>query len=180
MPTYVALLRAINVGVANRLKMADLREALDGLDLESVRTLLQSGNVVFSSTSRSAAKLEARLEERVREKLGLDSDCFVRSSADWRELVRANPFPREAKREPSKLLAIALKKRPTAAAVSALQSSIEGPERLRAHGRQLYAFYPNGTAKSRLTIARIESALQTRATGRGWNTVLKLEETAGR
>ncbi len=158
--------------------MADLRTFFTGLGFESVQTLLQSGNVVFASSSGAGDKLEVRLEVGAEASLGLRTDFFVRSRAAWQALVQHNPFPREAKRDPSKLAVVFLKRAPSARAVRSLQASIKGPELIRSHAKQAYIVYPNGIGRSSLTAPMIEKALGSRRTARNWNTVLKLQAAA--
>ena len=98
MPTQIALLRAVNVGGRNRLAMADLRALFVTLGFESVQTLLQSGNVVFMSSSGADKKLERILEARAKADLELQTDFFVRSAKEWNTLVQHNPFPRGRRR----------------------------------------------------------------------------------
>ncbi len=174
MTTYVALLRAVNVGGRKPVAMQDLRALLEGAGFEDPRTLLQSGNLLFRGRARAPAALERWLEARMRARLGLETDVFVRTSEEWEEIVARNPFRAEAARDPAHLLVLCLKDGPAPALVRALHSSIAGPEVVEAAGRELYAVYPAGIGRSRLTIARIETELRTRATGRNWNTVVKL------
>jgi uncharacterized protein (DUF1697 family) len=114
------------------------------------------------------------LERETEVHLGLTTDFFVRTAREWRALVDANPFPDEAEAEPGRLVVLAAKEAPAAARVRALQDAIKGRERIRAVGRQAYAAYPDGIGRSKLTTVVIEKHLQTRVTGRNWNTVLKL------
>lgn len=176
---HVAFLRAVNLGPHNKVAMADLRELLAGLGMHEPRSWLQSGNLVFGSEEATGADLERRLEEAAAEELGLETDVFVRTAAEWREVLAANPFPEEAESDPSHLLVHVLKQAPEPAAVTALQEAIRGREAVRAEGRQLYAVYPDGIARSRLTSTLIERKLGTRATGRNWNTAVKLAALAG-
>jgi uncharacterized protein (DUF1697 family) len=175
MTAFVALLRAVNLGSHNQVRMADLRDLCGRLDLAEARTLLQSGNVVFRGASRSGAALERTLEAELEKGLGVRTDFFVRTAKEWNELVSANPFPAEAKRDPGHLLALVLKDAPEPADVKALQAAITGPELIRAVGRTAYVVYPAGVGTSRLTNVVIEKKLGTRSTGRNWNTVLKLQ-----
>ena len=177
MTTHIALLRAVNVGGRNLVAMAGLRAMLTRLGFGDPRSLLQSGNLVFESTKRHA-DVEALLEAGAKRHLGLDTAFFVRSTDEWRAVVARNPFPREAARDPGRLLVMFLKDAPGARAVDALRSAIRGPELVRARGRHAYLVYPNGTGRSRVTTALIEGKLGTRGTGRNWNTVLKLESLA--
>jgi uncharacterized protein (DUF1697 family) len=177
MHTHIALLRAINVGGRNLIPMADLRAMIESVGHESVQTLLQSGNVVFKAKAGSAA-LERALEQQTEKRFRFHVDYFVRSAAEWETIIRRNPFPREAKRDPARFVAVCLKDSPSAEQIAALRAAIRGPEVFEADGRQLYAVYPNGQGTSKFTTALIESRLATRGTARNWNTVLKLAALA--
>ena len=171
---YVALLRAINVAGHQMVGMADLRAFLADLGFGEPRSLLQSGNLVFGGRKRPARQLEQFLEAEARKRLDLPTDFFVRTADEWAGIVARNPFPDEAVRDPGHLLVMFLKDTPGDSQVKALQAGISGREIVRAHGPHAYIFYPDGVGRSKLTNARIEKALGTRATGRNWNTVRKL------
>ena len=178
MTVHIGLLRGVNVGGRTQVAMADLRAMMAELGLGEARTLLQSGNVVFRSSRRKGAALERALEEATRERLGLSTDFFVRTATEWDAIVAANPFPDEAERDPGHLVMMALKDPAEAKALKALRAAVTGPEVIGAEGRQLYIVYPAGIGRSRLTHGLIEAKLATRATGRNWNTVLKLAALA--
>jgi uncharacterized protein (DUF1697 family) len=171
---FVALLRAVNVGGRRSVAMTDLREAASSLGFSDVRTVLQSGNVVFGATGRSATAIERALEAAIESRLGLEADCLVRTARQWAALVRDNPFRAEARTDPGRVVLMCLKATPDPGAVNALSAAITGPERLRAAGRELYMVYPDGIGRSRLTGVLIERVLGTRGTSRNWKTVLKL------
>lgn len=172
--TRIALLRAVNVSGSGKLAMADLRAFLEAMGLEDVRTLLQTGNAVFGGGSAAAAELEAGLEREARARLGLDTTFFIRGAAEWREMIAANPFPREAARDPTRTVALLLKDASEEAKLEDLRAAIGGRETVAAIGRTLYALYPDGQGRSKLTLTLIERKLGTRATARNWNTVLKI------
>ena len=174
---HIALLRAVNLAAKNMVAMADLRAMAEGLGFEKPQTLLQSGNLVFDSKP-TGAKLEALLEATAKKRLGLETDFFVRTAKEWQALIAANPFPAEAKSDPSHLVMMCLKKAPGADALSNLRQAIKGRERVECDGRQAYAVYPDGIGNSKLTMALIQKHLQTSGTGRNWNTVLKLAALA--
>jgi uncharacterized protein (DUF1697 family) len=178
MPAYIALLRAINVGGNKPVAMPKLRDFVSSLGFTDVGTLLQSGNLVFAADERKAASLEQLLETEAEKRLGLSTEFFVRTAKQWAAIIAANPFPEEAKRDPSHLLMVALKDKPSAEAVKTLQALNKGPEIIRTDGRQAYIVYPDGIGRSKLTGKLIEAKLGTRATGRNWNTVLKLAALA--
>lgn len=172
---YIALLRAVNIGSHNKVGMAQLRSLFETLGMKRVRSLLLSGNVVFEGPAVPAASLERRLEREVEETLGVATDILLRSAGEWNDIIEANPFVKEAKEDPAHLLVMCLREPPKGAAVAALEEAIRGRERFRAGTRHAYLVYPDGIARSRLTIGLIESKLGTRGTARNWNTVLKLK-----
>ena len=175
---HIALLRAVNVGGRAKIAMADLKVLMDDMGLEDGRTLLQSGNLVFRARGLPGDELERRLEDEAEHRLGLKTDVLVRTAAEWSRVIEANPFAREAADDPGRLLVLALKAPPVAGGLDALRAAITGPERIAGEGRHVYAVYPEGVGGSRLTTPLIERRLGVRATGRNWNTVLKLQAAA--
>ena len=161
----IALLRGINVGGKSMMAMADLRDLLTKLKFENVRTILQSGNLVFD-TKKKPADVEALLEKE------LHVDVIVRTPKEIDAIIEANPFPSEARNDPGRLVVLFLKGTGDG---KALQKVIKDREIARGNGRQIYVYYPDGQGRSRLTNALIEKTLGTRATARNWNTVLKLQ-----
>jgi uncharacterized protein (DUF1697 family) len=178
MTVHIALLRAVNLAGSSSVAMSDLRSVMAGLGFEA-KTLLQSGNLVFDAGAQKAAALERLIETELAEKLSLKTEIFVRSRKEWRALIAANPFPKEAQADPGHLVLIALRDKAKPADVKALQAAIKGRETVAAAGRVLYAVYPDGIGRSKLTMAAIEKALGTRGTGRNWNTVLKIAALIG-
>jgi uncharacterized protein (DUF1697 family) len=171
--THLALIRGINVGGNRMVPMDELKAFATRLGLADVRTLLQSGNMVFRSPRRPAA-LEDLLESEAKEHLGLTAEFFIRTADEWRAIIAGNPFPDAARNDPGHLLVVFLKDAPGPERYAALRGAITGPEVVLPGGRQAYAVYPEGVGRSRLTSALIDRILGTRGTGRNWNTVLKL------
>jgi uncharacterized protein (DUF1697 family) len=180
MPTHLAFLRAVNVGGHGPIPMAKLRAWLEKLGCTDVRTLLQSGNVVFQSEASGGAALERKLEAAAAKDLGLETDFFVRTAKEWDAVIAQNPFPAEAKNDPSHLVVVVLKTAPSAAQVKSLQAATarKGRELVHAHARELYVVYRDGIGRSKLTLGLIEKHLGARGTGRNWNTVLKMAALA--
>jgi uncharacterized protein (DUF1697 family) len=174
MVVQIALLRAVNVG-GRKLAMAELKGMFESLGFSTVRTILQSGNVIFGGARRTGAALESFLEAETERRLKLRTDYLLRTADEWNAIVGENPFRREAKDDPRHLLVLPLKSAPATSLVATLEAAVQGREIVRAAGRQLYAYYPDGIGESKLTIALIERKLQTRCTGRNWNTVLKIQ-----
>jgi uncharacterized protein (DUF1697 family) len=176
MTARIALFRGVNVGGSGKLPMGELRALAAELGFEQPRTLLQSGNLVFRSPLVPQA-LEALIEARIAERFALDREVMVRTPTEWAELIAANPFADEAMAEPNRLIVMVLKGDPDAAGLAALRA-FAGPERIEARGRALYIHYPHGQGVSKLPASPAWKRLKTVATGRNWNTVLKLARMA--
>ena len=179
MTTFVALLRGINVGGAKRLAMADLRAAAERLGLCNVRTVLQSGNLLFETAALEEAALDRRLEAAIASDLGVGCDVVIRSAPDWRGMMAANPFGEAARSDPARLHLFALKSAPVADGEARLKAAIVGREAGRVIGRCAYIHYPDGMGDSKLTSPIIDRALGVRGTARNWNTVVKIAAIAG-
>lgn len=170
---YAALLRGINVGGNKKVSMAELRDFAAKLGLDDPRTLLQSGNLVFSSKT-TAQKLESMLEMETKKRFALETRYLLRTADEWQSVIAVNPFPDAAVRDPSHLVVMFFRDAPAPRSVKALQAAIVGREAVRAIGRQAYLTYPDGIGDSKLTLPMIEKALGTTGTGRNWNTVTKI------
>lgn len=164
---YFAFLRAVNVTGRNIVRMEELRTLCTSLGYANVRTLLQSGNVVFESKRKPS---ETQIAEAIREASGLNIKVMLRNEAELRSVVERNPFT--PVREPSHLLVVFLAAEPTG------KLTYGGPEAYHVDGRELYVDYVNGVANSKLTNALIERQLGVAGTARNWNTVTKLLELA--
>ena len=153
--------------------MTDLRNFLTALGMENVRSLLQSGNLVFESKVRTGSELERFLESEALDRMSLEADFIVRTPEEWKTIIRQNPFRKEAEKDPAHLVVMFLKAEPDVADIVALQGDIRGREVVRAKGKQAYIYFPDGQGRSKLTHTVLEKRLG-RGTGRNWNTVLKL------
>ncbi|HEX8623139.1 MAG TPA: DUF1697 domain-containing protein [Allosphingosinicella sp.] len=176
MARLIALLRAVNVG-GRKLPMAELRALCGELGWEDVETYIQSGNLVFRAGGRPDA-IEARLEEAIEARFGLDVPVIVRTASQWAALAAANPFEDAARDEPNRLQLLVSKRPLEADAAEKLTERAQAGERVEAAGGALWLHYPQGVASSKLTPALIDKACGSPATGRNWNTVLKLREMA--
>ena len=122
----IALLRGINVGGNKMVAMTALRDLLAALGFTNVRSLLQSGNLVFEGDRQSGAALERLLETETEKRLHVAVDYMVRSAKDIKAVIAQNPFPDEAERDPSHLLVMFHKKAPAANDVERLRRKSPG------------------------------------------------------
>ena len=176
MTRCVALLRAVNLGPYNKVSMSALRALANELGLADAKTILQSGNLVFRDPKkRTTERLEQLLEAAVAAQCGVSTEIYVRDADEWDAIIAANPFPAEAKKDPGHLIVACGRDPIPGARVKALQQAIVGRETVRAVGRELYVFYPDGIGRSKLTAALMTRHLGARSgTGRNWNTVQKI------
>jgi uncharacterized protein (DUF1697 family) len=172
--TYAALLRGVNLGTRNRVRMADLRALVEELGCTDVSTYLQSGNVVFRS-DRAAAPLAKTIERAIRSELGLDVAVVIRSRRQLERLVAGCPFGRPKGKE-NKLYVTFLAKKPEAPRARKLREESFEPERFELAGEDVYLFFPNGYGRSKLNNALLERRLGVAATTRNWRTVTALAE----
>ena len=171
----VALLRGINVGRAKRVAMADLREMVEGLGYKDVRTLLNSGNVVFTSAG-AAPDAAARIEKAMTSKLHVPSRVTVLTAAELTAIVKGNPLARIAT-NPSRLLVGFLSRASDRALLKPLEKQSWKPEALGIGPRAAYVWCPVGMLESPLAKA-LARALGDAVTTRNWATVMKLDALA--
>jgi uncharacterized protein (DUF1697 family) len=154
--------------------MAELRTLLEEAGHADVRTHLQSGNVLLSSPL-SPRRLEATLERELADGLGMDVRVLVRSRRELAAVVAHDPFASVAT-DHSRYLVAFLSKKPAAGVVRELAAAELAPEQLLVHGREIYAWLPDGSRRSTAAKLLDERTLGVVSTARNWNTVTKLAE----
>lgn len=167
MPVFVILLRAVNVGGAGKLPMADLKRLCEKAGFRRVRTYIASGNVVAErdgSESQARAALEAELRAYAAKPVGV----VMRSAAEMSAVVALNPFP---DRSASRTVAIFLDRAPAQDALSEVKG--QANEELRLGAREIYVHYPDGIGRSKLVIPAARDG-----TARNMNTVARLAAMA--
>ena len=166
MTSYVALLRGVNLG-KRQLRMEDLRRIGVELGLESPRTYIASGNLLFVS-DKSEKALKAELEGALEKHMGAPVPVMIRTAKEMAAVVKANPFADEPA---NKAVAIFLDDVPRKD--SADQAKNQSNERIALGKRELYVHYPDGQGPSKLLIPAAA-----KGTARNMNTVAKLAELA--
>jgi uncharacterized protein (DUF1697 family) len=172
----VALLRGVNVGGNKRVAMADLRSLLTGLGYDDVRTYLQSGNAVFSSSSASG-RLAAEIERALAAELRLECRVIVRTSPQLQAVMAADPLL-DRLGNPSRHLVGFLSDTPARQAVTYLTDQDFGPAALRIANSHLYLWCPDGITSSPFARMDFDKILGAAVTLRNWKTVTKLSELA--
>jgi uncharacterized protein (DUF1697 family) len=178
MTAVVSMLRGVNVGPHKRIRMDALQALYESLKLGEPRTYIQSGNVVFKTGERSLERVSKRIEDGIERTFGFRCDVILRGAAEMRDVVARNPFAGRGEIENSRLLVTFLAGDPGREARAAVEAIHAGPEEIRASGRELYIYFPDGVGRSKLTPALIEKTMKAPGTARNWNSVVKLLEMA--
>jgi uncharacterized protein (DUF1697 family) len=168
----IVLLRGINLPKRNRVSMPQLRDALSRAGFEDVRTYLQSGNVVLASDSKPDA-LADDVKRLIASALGLDIRVLVRTRDELAEVIARNPLAGVAS-DPRRYQVTFLSRELDTSAVKELAGLATGGEELRALGRELYAWHPDGVGRSQLALRLASAKLPVVATARNWATVTAL------
>ena len=171
MATWVALLRGVNVGGKHRLPMADLRAALAELGFEDVATYVQSGNVVFRSPKRSAAKLGEEVADTVESLRGFRVPVLVLSAQALERAAAACPYA--AAPDPTRVQLAFLWSKPKRPDLEGLRALATKTEAFELDGDVLHLHAPDGIGRSKLA-AQVERKLGVEATVRNLRTVTKL------
>ena len=177
MTVFISMLRAVNVGGTSKIKMEPLRAAYAALGFKDVRSLLQSGNVLFRSSVKDSRQLARRIKQELERKFGLQIEVVVRTLPELDSIFERSPVlsPRA---DPAKLLVMFLSGVPDAQGQAKLVKAHKGPEMLEIRGPEVYLYYPDGVGRSKLTTAVLERHLRAIGTARNWNTLTKLVEAA--
>lgn len=174
MSTWIALFRGINVGGHNKLPMAELSRVLEDIGLVDVRTVIQSGNVVFRSTRKSAPALARDIEAAVEKARGFRPAVLVLDSAGFVERLDANPFP-EGTGDPKTLHLFFTASKPTAPDLAAIEGDCSPTERWKLDGDVFYLHAPDGIGRSKLA-GSVEKRLGVPGTARNWRTLGRLRD----
>lgn len=178
MPIIICMLRGVNVGGRNMIKMDALKSLCVSLKLKDPQTYVQSGNVIFSSGEKDLAKLAKRIQDAIEKSVRFRPDVMLRTMAELKEVAARNPFAKRSGIEPGKLLVNFLAVDPGKDAREKALAIKVGPEEMYLIGREAYIYFPNGQGRSKFPWAAIERVLGTSSTGRNWNSVTKMLEIA--
>jgi uncharacterized protein (DUF1697 family) len=172
---YIALLRGINIGGANQMKMDDLKAVFTELGFENVKSYINSGNLAFDTKKTAENRLIDKIEDAVEARFGRRVHIMIREQADIQRVLKSNPF--DGQYESHKHMHVLFLKEPLPEEKKKLlQASALPGERYEVRGREIYNHLPNGVAGSLLTKGFFEKKPAVAYTGRNWRTVEKLAE----
>jgi uncharacterized protein (DUF1697 family) len=184
MPTFVILLRAVNVGGTGKLPMAAFRKLLEDLGYRQVETYIQSGNAVVDAKGNASSVCKA-VSAALEKLTGAPAGVMVRTHDQLEKIIRDNPFASEAAADGARVHVAFLASPAASNAKAGLERVVtQYParrDRYHLSGDTLYLHLPDGAAETKFTGKALERALGGVAgTGRNWNTVLKLHEMSKR
>jgi uncharacterized protein (DUF1697 family) len=177
-PVIISMLRGVNVGGHNPIKMEALRALYESIGFEDVQTYVQSGNVIFRARQKNLPALTSKIQDAIERAFGFRPAVLVRTTDELKTAVAANPFAGRRNIEPGKLLVTFLAAEPGPESQSVLDGLKRHPEELHLKGRELYIYFPNGAGKSKLPWSAVEKLLKVQGTARNWNSVTKMLEIA--
>jgi uncharacterized protein (DUF1697 family) len=178
MPVLISMLRGVNVGPHNRIKMDALRAVYESLKFETPRTYVQSGNVIFRTKEENSSQLAAKIRAAIEKKFKCSPEVILRTAEEMRKAIAATPFADRPNLEPGKILVSFLAADPPLEAGAGFDRFKDYPEEVHLKGRELYIYFPNGAGRSKLPWSSLEKLLKVTGTARNWNSVKAMLEIA--
>lgn len=174
MRTFVSMIRGINVGGKNMMSMEKLRALYASLGFENPRTYVQSGNVVFGSTTKNS-ELVSVINKKIKQVMNIDLPVFVRSRAEISKIVANAPY---SQKDWPKIHVTFLSEEPKDFSNEAIDKFVGNGDKYKLIGSEIYLLLPNGYGRTKLTNNLFEKKLHLTATTRNWNTVNALHKMA--
>ena len=172
--TYVAFLRAINLGSKRQIKMDRLRGIFEDAGFDDVATFIASGNVIFRAPRQAAGTLEGKIEQALEDAVGFEVPTFVRTMIEVEKVAGFDPWPRKPGKSDDLLQVGFLKKTVAKAALGALEELAGDGELVAVRKKDLYWLRPVPMSRSRLGGPALEKALGQPTTIRGIKTLEKI------
>ncbi|NPV02943.1 MAG: DUF1697 domain-containing protein [Brevinematales bacterium] len=176
MATYISLLRGVNVGGKNRVRMDELARLYESMGYSRVRTYIQSGNVLFDSAEKDTGLLQREIEGQIASALGLDVRALIRTRDELRGVIARNPFGAEYH---DQLYVAFLSAAPENPPMDALEKLKDEREQFVIYGKEIYIYYHNGAGTTKFSNTALEKKLGLVSTTRNWNTVNQLAAMSG-
>lgn len=168
MPTYISILRGINVSGQKKIKMADLKALYESIGLENVTTYIQSGNVIFNTPQ--TAQLSTLIEKKIQSTYAFDVPVLIIESKQLKKIITKNPFLKDKTLSTDKLHVTFLEYTPSNSQVKELEKYNNGEDQFFIIDNTVYLYCPSGYGNTKLNNTFFEKKLKTKATTRNWNT----------
>ena len=174
MNQYIAFLRGINVGGKRLIKMQDLIKLFASLNYDSIRTYLQSGNVVFKSKETDLLALLSTLENAIFEYFKFEVKVILRRTSDLKVLLESNPYLLENDMDTSNFYVTFLETIPDSFLVKNLNLDFRIPDTFKIIGKEVFIHITKGYGNTKINNSFFENKLHLSATTRNWKTVNEL------
>jgi len=180
MPTYISLLRGINVSGHKKINMKALTAFYEEAGFKNVQTYIQSGNVVFVAAKKNTDLIEKQIEKLIEENTGFEVPVMVLRPEEMKEAIAKNPFSKHKDFEAGKMYLGFLKKEADEELIGKINTIEFESDCFTIDGKIIYLFVPGGYGKTKLDNNFFEKKLKVIATFRNWNTVNKLLEMSSK
>ncbi len=174
METYIVMLRGINIGGHNMIKMTRLEEIFAEMNFKNIRTYIQSGNVIFESKKTDQKKLAKQIESEIMKSTGLQVSVIIRNRSEIKHVLENNPFLTNRNEDINRLFVTFLDMEPNPDDIKKAQEGNYDSDEFEVSGKEIYGFCPNGYGKTKLNTNFFEKKFKTTATARNWKTVQNL------
>jgi uncharacterized protein (DUF1697 family) len=181
MQIYISLLRGINMTGHNSLKMNDLSEMYIDMGFTDAETHIQSGNVIFSSSSEEAvADMSLRIETAILDRFNYKVPVMIRTIEEMRRLISANPFFKEENFDPAKMAVIFLHEECTISQIRQVADINYPRDKFKISGKEIFLLCPNGFGRTKIYTNFFEKKMGITGTARNWKTINTIIDIAGR
>lgn len=172
MKTFIALLRGINVGGQKKIPMAELRTILNNTSLCNVSTYIQTGNIFFQTSETSKIKLEQLIHTEIKQHFGFEVGVLIVTNKDIQRILKASPFPNDIKEKSHFMM---LHDKPSEELIKMASEKVFVEEDYKIINDCIYYYCPKGIGQAKFNMNYFERQLNTFATARNYNTMVKLK-----
>ncbi len=169
MTIYISLLRGVNVG-GHKIKMQELKDLFESLNLKKVKTYIQSGNVIFES-SKPLQNIKEKIEGEIIKSFGFEVPIFIWNLTEFDNIIKNNPYYDE---DLDELYVTFLSNKPVNVPVNEINKKADKSEKFQITEKEIYLILPNGYGRTKLNTNYFEKKLKLFATTRNWKTINKL------
>lgn len=170
MQTYISILRGINVGGRNAIKMQDLKDLLSKIGLKNISTYIQSGNIIFTFKKADPKKISALINGQILSQYGFDVPVITMTVDELAQIVKDNPFLNDTKKDPSYFHISFLDSNPLEENIEKISGINYDPDEFVVLNKAVYLYCSGGYGETKLSNKFLETKLKVNATTRNWKT----------
>lgn len=174
METYITVLRGVNLGKHNQIKMDALKQLFVSLGFTEVSTYIQSGNVVFQALQKSTDYWSQHIHDAILNTFGLDIPTLTLTLDELQQVAAAQPWAADSEKDRAFFHVTFLEKMPQEALLAKIEKEKYLPDEWKCIGKAIYLYCPNGYGNTKLSNTFLENKLKVPATTRNWRTTLEL------